>query len=61
MAALVIVAGLGICCYRNFVKSELTRDMTSKVGEIIANYANKVSSQKKNKQDRLVETFEEEL
>lgn len=59
MLALTLVGIISVCCYRNCVRGELTRDMSSRVGEIIANYANKVSTQKMKKQERLVETFDE--
>jgi hypothetical protein len=52
------VIALGVCLYRKFIKSELTKDMTSRVGEIVANYANKVTSQKKRQRERLTETFD---
>lgn len=44
---------MGVCLYRKFIKSELTKDMASRVGEIVANYANKVTSQKKRQRERL--------
>lgn len=35
--------------------------MTSRVGEIVANYANKITTQKKRHKEKLIETFDEEL
>jgi membrane protein insertase Oxa1/YidC/SpoIIIJ len=61
IVALIIVVALGICLYKKFIKSELTKDMASRVGEIVANYANKVTSQKKRQRERLSETLDEEL
>ena len=58
IVALIIVIALGVCLYRKFIKSELTKDMTSRVGEIVANYANKVTSQKKRHKERLSETLD---
>ena len=55
------MVALVICCYRNFIRSELPRDMIGKVGEIIANYASNISAQKKKKKEMMVEAFEEEL
>ena len=44
--SIVVVSAIGVCVYRKFIKRELTNDMTSRVGELVANYANKVSKQK---------------
>jgi hypothetical protein len=44
---LLIVVVIVLCCYRHCIKSELTRDTASRVGEIIAHYASNVSKQKK--------------
>lgn len=32
MCSLLVLVGCTICCYRRFIRSELTRDMASKVG-----------------------------
>jgi ABC-type lipoprotein release transport system permease subunit len=61
VCTLMIMVALAVCCYRNFIRSELPRDMVGKVGEIIANYASNLSAQKKKKKERMVEEFEEEL
>jgi uncharacterized protein YneF (UPF0154 family) len=53
IVSLIVVIGLGICLYKKFIKSELTRDMSSRVGEIVANYANKITSQKKRQREKL--------
>jgi hypothetical protein len=58
IVALIIVIALGVCLYRKFIKTELTKDMTSRVAEIVANYANKVTSQKKRHKERLSETLD---
>jgi hypothetical protein len=58
IVALILVIALGVCLYKKFIKGELTRDMTSRVGEIVANYANKVTSQKKRHRERLSETLD---
>lgn len=58
---LMVVIGVGIWLYRKFIKTELTSDMSSRVGELVAHYANKVSSQKKKQKERMIESFEEEL
>lgn len=57
MLALFGFTVLAVCCYKKCIRSELTKDMSSRVGEIIADYANHVSAQKKKKEERLVETF----
>ena len=41
-----LVIGLVSCVYKKVIKKEITTDMSSRVGEIVANYANKVSKQK---------------
>lgn len=58
VVTLIVVIIAGICLYRRFIKSELTRDMSSRVGELVATYASKITTQKKRHQDRLVETFD---
>jgi nitrate reductase gamma subunit len=58
IVSLIVVIGLGVCLYRRFIKSELTRDMTSRVGELVAHYANKITSQKKRRREKLVETLD---
>lgn len=49
------LVGCTICCYRRFIRNELTRDMASKVGEIIASYASKLGRTSKKKGQELVE------
>lgn len=61
IVALILLIIVSICLYKKFIKSELTKDMTSRVGEIVANYANKITSQKKRQREKLTETFDEEL
>ena len=61
MIGLVAAIIIGACMYKKFVKGELTRDMSSRVGELVATYANRVSSQKKKQRDRLIESQAEEL
>lgn len=61
VCTLLLMVALVVCCYRKFIRSELPRDMVGKVGEIIANYASNISAQKKQKKERMVEAFEEEL
>ena len=56
-----MAVALSCCLYRRFVKGELTRDMSSRVGELVATYANKVSSQRKKQRERFIESQEEEL
>jgi hypothetical protein len=53
--SVAVVVVLGICGYRKFIKKELTTDMTSRVGELVANYANKVSKQKIKQREKLME------
>jgi len=53
--------GVGVLLYRKFIKSELTKDMSSRVSELVANYANKVSAQKKRQREKMIESFDEEL
>jgi len=50
-----VVAVLGVCVYRKFIKRELTNDMVSRVGELVANYANKVSKQKIRQKEKFIE------
>jgi hypothetical protein len=52
--SLIIIFALGALIYRKFIKSELTKDMSSRVGEIVANYANRITSQKKRQREKLV-------
>lgn len=57
--AAVIISSLvfivaGICCYRKIIKREITHDMSSKVDELVAKYASKVSEQKKKRRDKLM-------
>ena len=61
MVGLLSAIGVSVCLYRRFVKGELTRDMSSRVGELVATYANRVSSQRKKQRDRLIESQAEEL
>ena len=58
LMSLMFTVCCAICLYKRFIRSELTRDMTSQVGEVIANYANRVTTQKKKKKEKLIETFE---
>lgn len=53
--SVAVVVVLVICGYRKFIKKELTTDMTSRVGELVANYANKVSKQKMKQREKLME------
>jgi flagellar basal body-associated protein FliL len=59
--ALIVLVLIGVLFYRKFIKSELTKDMSSRVSELVANYANKVSAQKKRHREKMMESFDEEL
>ena len=54
LGGLIVAIIITWCLYNRFVKGELTRDMSSRVGELVATYANKVSSQRKKQRERLV-------
>jgi len=56
--SLIIFTILGIFIYKRLIKTEMTRDMASRVDELVANYANSVTSSKKRKREKLVETFD---
>jgi len=52
---------VGLWLYRKFIKKELTRDMSSRVGELVAHYGTKITSEKKRQREKLMETMDEEL
>ena len=51
----MLIAAIGTCLYRKFIKRELTNDMISRVGDLVANYANKVSKQKIRQKEKFIE------
>jgi uncharacterized protein YneF (UPF0154 family) len=57
--SIVLVTLIGIFVYRKFIKRELTNDMVSKVGELVAHYANKVSKQKIRQKEKMIEENDE--
>ena len=57
--SIVLVTIAGICIYRKFIKRELTNDMVSRVGELVAHYANKVSKQKIRQKEKFIEAHDE--
>ena len=57
----IILIFLGLICYRKVFKREITNDMSSRVNELVAKYASKVSEQKKKRKDKLMEKMTEEL
>ena len=59
--SVLVMAVIGICAYRQFISRELTNDMTSRVGELVAHYANRVSKSKSKQKKKLVEPFDEEI
>lgn len=59
--SILVLIVLVICIYRKCIKRELTTDMTSRVGELVAHYANKVSKQKIRQREKFIEAHEEEL
>ena len=54
-----VLIGLGIVCYRKVIRQEITNDMSSRVNELVAKYASKVSEQKKKRKDKLMERMTE--
>lgn len=44
---------IGLCCYRKCIKKELTKDMFSKVDELVAKYATKVSEQNRKRKEKM--------
>lgn len=54
-----VTLGLGICLYRRLITKELTDDMSSKVNELVAKYATKVSEQSRKRKNRLIESMHE--
>lgn len=59
--SLALVIGLVICVYRRFIKRELTNDMASRVGELVAHYASNVAKQQKRQREKLMEDVDESL
>lgn len=57
--SIVFLAIIGVCIYRKFIKRELTNDMVSRVGELVAHYANKVSKQKIRQKEKFIEAHDE--
>jgi hypothetical protein len=58
---LVTIVFLSFIAYRRCVGQEMSSEMTGRVNELVANYANLVSLKKKEKKDREHETLNEEL
>ena len=59
--SVALVLLLVMLVYKKCVKKEITTDMTSRVGELVAHYANKVSKQKIRQKEKFIEANEEEL
>lgn len=57
----ILIVILVVVLYPRFVKKEITSDMTGKVGELVAHYANKVSKQKIRQKEKFIEAHDEEL
>jgi hypothetical protein len=58
IVSLLVVILLVVCIYRRFIRKELTTDMSSRVGELVAHYANKVSKQKIRQQEKFIEAHD---
>lgn len=56
---MILVILLVTCAYRRFIKKELTNDMSSRVGELVATYANEVTKQQKRQREKLIEDNDE--
>ena len=54
LIAIIILIGVGVICYRKLINREITNDMSSRVNELVAKYASKVSEQKKKRKDKLM-------
>ena len=54
-AIFILLIILAFLIYRRFFKKELTRDMSSKVSELVAKYATKVSEFKKKRNEKMQE------
>jgi hypothetical protein len=59
VVSLILVILLVTCAYRRFIKKELTNDMSSRVGELVATYANEVTKQQKRQREKLIEDNDE--
>jgi hypothetical protein len=51
--ACILSIGFGFLIYKRCVKKELTKDMFSKVNELVAKYATKVSEHNKKRKEKL--------
>ena len=60
-ALMTIIGIMAACVYKKAVPKEITNDMSSKVDELVANYASAVAKQNKKRKDILKESFGLEL
>ena len=61
LVSVSLVVLLVMLVYKKCIKKEITTDMTSRVGELVAHYANKVSKQKIRQNEKFIEAHDEEL
>jgi len=59
--ACIISLGIGYLVYKKCVKQELTKDMYSKVNELVAKYATDVEDHNKKRKDRMKMRLNDEL
>lgn len=55
LVSVSLVLLLVMFIYKKCIKKEITTDMTSRVGELVAYYANKVSKQKIRQKEKFID------